>query len=69
MHGEALKIRIAGPPQDQRANGILVDFIAKTLGVPVARVRLARGARSRSKLVEVIAPGEAVLRALPGLAA
>jgi uncharacterized protein YggU (UPF0235/DUF167 family) len=31
MHGEALKIRIAGPPQDQRANAILVDFIAEKL--------------------------------------
>lgn len=69
MHGEALKIRIAGPPQDQRANGILVDFIAKTLGVPAAQVRLVRGARSRRKLLEVSAPGPAALLSLPNWAA
>jgi uncharacterized protein YggU (UPF0235/DUF167 family) len=69
MHGDALKIRVAGPPQDQRANRILVDFIAEKLGVPVSRVRLARGARSRDKLVEVSAPGPAALAALPAWAA
>ena len=65
MHGEALKIRIAGPAQDQRANGILLDFIAEKLGVPVSRVRLRHGARSRSKVVEVSAPGAQALTSLP----
>jgi uncharacterized protein len=69
MHGEALKIRIAGPPQDQRANGILIDFIAESLGVPASRVRLRQGARSRSKVVEVSAPGVAALTSLRGWAA
>jgi uncharacterized protein YggU (UPF0235/DUF167 family) len=64
MHGEALKIRIAGPPQDQRANAMLVDFIAEKLGVPASRVRLARGLRSRSKVVEVSAPDPRALAAL-----
>ena len=69
MHGEALKIRIAGPPQDSRANGILIDFIAEKLGVPVSRVKLARGLRSRSKLVEVSQPGVAALTSLRDWAA
>jgi len=69
MHGEALKIRIAGPPQDQRANGILIDFIAEKLGVPASRVCLRRGERSRSKLIEVSAPGAAALEALRDWAA
>jgi uncharacterized protein (TIGR00251 family) len=69
MHGEALKIRIAGPPQDQRANAILIDFIAKMLDVPASRVRLARGLRSRSKLIEVSAPGAAALTSLRDWAA
>jgi uncharacterized protein YggU (UPF0235/DUF167 family) len=64
MHGEAIKIRIAGPPQDQRANGILIDFIAEKLGVPASRVKLARGQRSRSKLIEVSQPGVAALTSL-----
>jgi uncharacterized protein len=69
MHGEALKIRIAGPPQDQRANGILVDFIAEKLGVPASRVRIRHGLRSRSKTLEVSAPGAAALAALRDWAA
>lgn len=69
MHGEALKIRIAGPPQDQRANGMLVDFIAKKLGVPASRVKLRHGARSRSKVIEVSAPGADALTALRDWAA
>jgi uncharacterized protein YggU (UPF0235/DUF167 family) len=69
MHGEALKIRIAGPPQDQRANAILIDFIAEKLGVPASRVRLRHGLRSRSKVVEVAAPGAAALTSLRDWAA
>jgi uncharacterized protein YggU (UPF0235/DUF167 family) len=69
MHGDALKMRVAGPPQDQRANRMLIDFIAEKLGVPVSRVRLARGARSRDKVVEVSQPGAAALAALPTWAA
>jgi hypothetical protein len=69
MYGEALKIRIAGPALDQRANGILLDFIAEKLGVPVSRVRLRHGARSRSKLVEVSAPDPRALQSLPDWAA
>ena len=63
-HGEALKIRIAAPPQDQRANELLLDFIAEKLGVSGKQVSISRGGRSRSKLVQVIAPGEAALRSL-----
>jgi uncharacterized protein YggU (UPF0235/DUF167 family) len=69
MHGEALKIRIAGPPQDQRANSMLIDFIAEKLDVPASRVRLRHGARSRSKVIEVSAPGAAALTSLRDWAA
>jgi uncharacterized protein len=63
-HGEAIKIRLAAPPQDQRANELLLDFIAEKLGVPGKQVSLARGRKSRSKVVRVFAPGEAALRSL-----
>ena len=69
MHGEALKIRIAGPPHDQRANAIVIDFIAEKLDVPASRVRLRQGLRSRSKVVEVSAPGAAALTSLRDWAA
>ena len=56
IHGDALKIRLAAPPVDGKANAALIAFIAERLGVPKARVRLRSGHNSRRKLVEVEAP-------------
>jgi uncharacterized protein (TIGR00251 family) len=53
LHGERLKLRIAAPALDGRANEALVAFVAERLGVPRARVAVARGERSRDKLVAV----------------
>jgi len=56
VHGERLKIRIAAPPIEGRANAAIVAFIAEQLGVPRAQVSVARGERSRDKLIAVAAP-------------
>ena len=63
-HGEALKIRVAAPAQDSRANALLIDFVAKKLGVPASRVSIGRGGKSRSKVIIVAAPGASALDAL-----
>jgi len=52
-HGDALGIRLAAPPVDGRANQELIDFLAKTLGVPRRAITLASGATSRHKVVDV----------------
>lgn len=52
-HGDRLKIRIAAPALDGRANQALVAFVAARLGVPTSRVTVAKGAGSREKLVAV----------------
>jgi uncharacterized protein (TIGR00251 family) len=62
MHGDALKVRVAAPPMEARANRLLVDFLAKMLEVPSSRIRISRGERSRHKLIEVMAPGDTALR-------
>ena len=54
MHGEALKIRLAAPPVDGRANDCLIGFIAKTLGVAKSRVELLSGASSRAKRIRIL---------------
>ena len=53
MHGDALKIRLAAPPVDGKANACLLTFLAETLGVAKSAVRLVAGESSRSKRVHV----------------
>ncbi len=53
LHGDALKIRLAAPPIEGRANEALVRFIAERFAVPLRNVELLRGAQSRHKMVKV----------------
>lgn len=53
LHGDALKVRLAAPPVDGAANEALVELIARSLGVARRAVRIAAGASSRAKTVEV----------------
>ena len=56
VHGDALKVRVASPPVDGKANATLLRFFADTFGVPLARVSLVRGDASRHKVVRIEAP-------------
>ncbi len=51
--GDRLKVKIAAPPQDGRANAALEAFLAAALNVPQRDVRVARGHGSSSKVVEI----------------
>ena len=53
LHGDSLKVRIAAPALEDRANEALVEFIAARLGVAKRDVVLVSGAKSREKRVEV----------------
>ena len=53
LHGEALKIRLAAPPVDGKANEALLSFIADKFGVSLRGVELLRGGQSRHKMVKV----------------
>ena len=53
LHGEALKIRLAAPPVEGRANEALLKFIAELFGVPARQVELKQGAQSRHKVVAI----------------
>jgi len=50
VQGEALRLRIAAPPVDGRANEAARAFLADRLGVPRSAIVLTRGATSRHKL-------------------
>ncbi|MBI5284715.1 MAG: DUF167 domain-containing protein [Chloroflexi bacterium] len=51
--GDILRVRVAAPPVDGRANEAMLRLLAKALGVPASKVTLASGAQSRIKLVDV----------------
>lgn len=50
-HGEAIKIRVAAPPIDDRANEALVAFLAAAFGVRRSAVTIRSGSASRHKRV------------------
>ncbi|MGZ8272756.1 MAG: DUF167 domain-containing protein [Burkholderiaceae bacterium] len=53
LHGDRLKIAIASPPADGRANATLLAFLAERLAVPRLALTLQSGASSREKRVAV----------------
>lgn len=52
-HGDALKIRLAAPATEGRANAALLAFVADRLGVPKGAVELRSGQTSRHKVLLV----------------
>ena len=52
-HGERLKIRLAAPAQEGRANQALVEFLADYYRVPKKNVTIASGLRSLAKRVVI----------------
>lgn len=49
LHGDALKIRVAAPPLDGRANEEIRRFLANVLQVAPRDVTIVSGEKSRSK--------------------
>ena len=52
-HGDALRIRIAAPANENRANEALIEYLRKSLALPRSAVRIAQGAHSRQKVVSI----------------
>ncbi len=48
-HGDALKVRVAAPPIEGRANEASRSLVAEALGVPESDVELISGESSRAK--------------------
>jgi uncharacterized protein (TIGR00251 family) len=53
LHGTALKIRLAAPPIEGRANEALLNFIAVSFDIPLRQVELKQGGQSRHKVVAI----------------
>lgn len=52
-HGDRIKVRLAAPPQDGKANAALIEFLAAHYGVPRRNVRITSGLKSRQKRVVI----------------
>ncbi len=51
--GDALKLALAAPPVEGRANQACIEFFAKLLRVPRSSVTIAAGETSRQKVIRV----------------
>jgi uncharacterized protein (TIGR00251 family) len=52
-HKEAIKLRIAAPPVDGKANEECCRFLAKLLGVSASSVEIVSGDSSRDKVIRI----------------
>jgi uncharacterized protein YggU (UPF0235/DUF167 family) len=61
MHVGALRVRLAAPPVDGKANALLIAWIAAELGLAQRAVRVARGDTARRKWLALdVAPTHVV---------
>ena len=68
LHGDALKIKVAAPATDNKANAVLIAFLSETLDVSKSAITIRHGTAGRRKVVEV-ACGEELVTRLEALAA
>jgi uncharacterized protein (TIGR00251 family) len=63
-HEGALRVEVKAPPVEGKANAALEAFLASVLGVPKSAVQVAKGGKSRRKMVfvEGVTMGEAEAR-------
>jgi uncharacterized protein (TIGR00251 family) len=61
VHGDAIKLQVAAPPERGRANEAVCELVAEKLGLPRRAVSVVRGETSPRKTVraEGISPADA----------
>ena len=62
-HGEAVKIKVAAPALEGKANEALLEFLAEKLRLHRRDVALITGEKSRDKRIEIATLDEAEARA------
>ena len=56
IHSDALKVRLAAPAVEGKANAALIAFMAEAFGVPQRNVALVRGESGRRKTLRIASP-------------
>lgn len=57
LHGDALKIKLAALPIDDKANEHLEKFLADRFKVPINKIKIKQGNKSRLKLLLIQGTG------------
>lgn len=60
LHDGALRVRLAAPPVDGKANQCLIDWLAGELGCPKRAIRVLHGASARRKVLGLELPFDRV---------
>jgi len=68
-HGDAMKLRLAAPPVDGKANAALCAFVADFCNLPRAAVTVVGGQTSRLKRVRLETPDADAIARLRALGA
>lgn len=63
MANGTLKLRVAAPPEDGRANRAVETLLAGVLGLRGSQVQVTRGTSSRAKTVEIDGLDDAAVEA------
>lgn len=48
-----IKIKITAPPVENKANKVLVEFLAKKLGIAKSKIKIIRGETSKLKTLSI----------------
>ncbi|MEO8164482.1 MAG: DUF167 domain-containing protein [Betaproteobacteria bacterium] len=61
LHGGQIKVRVAAPAVEGKANDMLLGFLADKFDLPGGRVMIRRGSHGRTKTVEIYGQAASVL--------
>ena len=64
--GDAFKVKVTSPPVDGKANRMLVELLAKCLGVPKRDIKIISGKSSKLKTVRIRGPSRKEIHLLLG---
>lgn len=64
LHDGRLKIRVAAPALDGRANDRLLEYIRHRLDLPANRVVLVKGHHNRMKFIDILQPDPELIATL-----
>ena len=56
VHGDCLRVRVAAPAVEGKANAALIAHLAEAFGVPKRAVTIVRGETGRRKTVRIAEP-------------